>query len=52
MSAGKNFRHNSLDLGRGLLSKRRQILLFQGGFSAQNYDNISKLIKNSKYETL
>jgi hypothetical protein len=33
-------------------SKRHQILKFQGEFSTQNYDNITELVKNFKYEKL
>ena len=34
----------------GLLSDRHEILPFHGEFSIQNYDNITKLINNSKDE--
>jgi hypothetical protein len=35
----------------GLASKRHQILQIQGEFS-KNYDNITELVKNFKYEKL
>ena len=34
-----------------LLLEWHQIMAFQGGFSTEKYDNITKLIKNSKYES-
>jgi hypothetical protein len=36
----------------GFASERHQILHFQEEFSAQNYDNITELVKKFKYEKL
>ena len=36
----------------GFASERHQILQSQGKFSTQNYDNITELVKNFKYEKL
>jgi hypothetical protein len=36
----------------GFASERHQILQFHGEFSAQNYDNITELVKNFEYEKL